>query len=143
MELLLQAAAAFVAVVTLGVIFSVPRRFLSYSGFVGSLGWTAYMGMQKICGNGMLVMFLSALMVAFLSHLIARICKAPVTVFLITGILPLVPGVGVYRIAYYFLLGDNSMAGFYFIYTLQMASMIAVAILLIDTATKIIGKKKI
>ncbi|MGI6070094.1 MAG: threonine/serine exporter family protein [Blautia sp.] len=142
MEILLQAAASFGAVVTLGLIFCVPKRFLVYSGLAGALGWTTYIVVREICGNGMLVMFFAALLVALASHLFARSCKAPVTVFLITGILPLVPGVGVYRIVYYLLAGDNPMAGYYFIYTLQMAGMIAVAILIMDTVFKIIGQKR-
>ena len=35
--------------------------------------------------------FLSALVISLLAHIFARIFKAPVTVFLIAGILPTVP----------------------------------------------------
>ena len=43
-----------------------------------------------------------------------------------------------YRIVYHFLLEDNggSMASYYFVYTLQMAGMIAIAIFITDTFFK-------
>lgn len=85
-------------------------------------------------------MFTAALLVAIVSHLFARIFKAPVTVFLVPGILPLVPGVGMYRIIYYILQENSTMAGYYFLYTLQMAGMIAIAIFVTDTFFKILRK---
>ena len=36
--------------------------------------------------------------------------KTPVTVFLLTGIFPLVPGAGIYYTAYYFIQNKNAMA---------------------------------
>lgn len=73
-----------------------------------------------------------------MSHIFARWKKAPVTLFLIPGLLPLVPGIGMYRMVYCFLLEDNggSMASYYFVYTLQMAGMIAIAIFITDTFFK-------
>ncbi len=88
----------------------------------------------------MFAMFTAAFLVSLLSQIFARIFKAPVTIFLVPGILPLVPGVGMYRIVYYLLLEDSSMSGYYFLYTLQMASMIAVAIFVTDTIFQIIRR---
>lgn len=138
--LLIHALGSFVAVVTLSLIFYVPKRFLIYSGIVGSIGWTVYIGLMETGLNEMLDMFTAALLVAVVSHLFARGKKAPVTVFLIPGILPLVPGVGMYRIVYYILQENSAVAGYYFLYTLQMAGMIAIAIFITDTFFKILGK---
>lgn len=142
MYLVFQAIASFIAVATLGMMLCVPRRFLFHSGLTGALGWTVYMALEQYFSGEMLNMFLAAFLVALVSQIFARTCKAPVTIFLITGILPLVPGVGVYRIVYYMILESNRTASYYFVYTLQIAGMIAVAILLVDTIFKIIGGKK-
>ena len=40
--------------------------------------------------------------------LFAILLKTPVTVFLLTGIFPLVPGAGIYYTAYYFIQGENA-----------------------------------
>lgn len=141
MELLIQAVMSFGAVATLAMIFGVPRRFLIQSGFTGALGWVFYVALGETGNGDMLNMFVAAFAVAIASHLFARFCKAPVTIFLIPGILPLVPGVGVYRIAYYMIQESTAVAGYYLMYTLQMAGMIAVAILIADTFFKIIGRR--
>ena len=80
-----------------------------------------------------LASFLSALAIAFVSHVFARVFKAPVTVFLIAGILPTVPGAGMYRIVYYIIENDREMCGYYLLQTLEIAGMIALAIFIMDT----------
>ena len=72
--------------------------------------------------------FFSALAIAFMAHLFARIFKAPVTVFLIAGILPTVPGAGMYRIAYSIVANDRAGCAYYLLQTLEIAGMIALAI---------------
>ena len=54
--------------------------------------------------------------------------KAPVTVFLIAGILPSVPGAGIYRTVYYLIQGDQTLSTHYLISTLHTAGAIALAI---------------
>ena len=61
--------------------------------------------------------FFSALAIAFMAHLFARIFKAPVTVFLIAGILPTVPGAGMYRIAYSIVANDRAGCAYYLLQT--------------------------
>lgn len=141
-QFLFQAVASFLAVVTLSLIFYVPKHFLMYAGITGAIGWTVYLGLLELSANEMLDMFTASLLVALIAHIFARIFKTPVTIFLIPGILPLVPGVGMYRIVYFILQENSSMAGYYFFYTLQMAGMIAIAIFIMDTLVKIITSRQ-
>ncbi len=137
MSLLAHAVGGFGAVVTLSLIFCVPRRFLIWAGFTGAAGWCVYQGHLTTGAGEMPAMFLAALLVAVISHLFARRFRAPVSIFLVPGVLPLVPGVGMYRIVYYILQEESATAGYYFLYTLQMAGMIAIAIFITDTLFKI------
>ena len=86
--------------------------------------------------------FLSVLAIAFLAHLFARIFKEPVTVFLIAGILPTVPGAGMYRTAYYLIQNDSEKSGYYLLQTLEIAGVIALAIFIMDTLFKIVGERE-
>ncbi len=142
MTLLAHAIGSFGAVVTLGLIFCVPRRFLIRAGLVGAAGWCIDQALLSAGAHEMSAMFVSAMLAAVISHLFARRFKAPVTIFLVPGILPLVPGVGMYRIAYAVFQEDNATASHYFIYTLQMAAMIAIAIFVTDTFFKIIRRHR-
>ena len=82
--------------------------------------------------------FFSILAGAFLSHILARIMKAPVTVFLIAGILPSVPGAGIYRTVYYLIQGDQALSTHYLISTLHTAGAIALAIFITDSVVNLV-----
>jgi len=81
--------------------------------------------------------FLSALVISLMAHLFARIFKAPVTVFLIAGILPTVPGAGMYRAVYYMIADDRAQSSFYLMQTLEIAGVIALAIFIVDAVFRI------
>lgn len=57
--------------------------------------------------------FLAAVAVALVSQAMARQFKAPVILFVIPGILPMVPGAGMYRIVYSIVMGPENMVGTY------------------------------
>ena len=88
------------------------------------------------CGCGDRILF-SALAIAFMAHLFARVFKAPVTVFLTAGILPTVPGAGMYRIAYSIVANDRAGCAYYLLQTLEIAGMIALAIFIVDAIFRV------
>lgn len=138
--MLIQVIGAFMATVTVALIFGVPQKFLGYSGLVGAIGWLVYLILiDKGCSITE-SMFFATLIVALISHSFARILKTPVTIFLIAGILPLVPGVGMYRIVYNLITYNNEGASFYFSQTIQIAGMIALAIFIMDSVFRIFQK---
>ena len=62
------------------------------------------------------------------------------TVFLVAGILPTVPGAGMYRIVYYFIQNDMDMAANYLALTLELAGAIAIGIFLVDAMFRVFQK---
>lgn len=135
-----QVLGAFIGVMAIAINFGVPKKFLIHSGINGALGWLVYLLLSSRGISSVVSMFYSAIVIAIISHTFARIFKTPVTLFLISGILPLVPGLGMYRIVHYILANDYSMAGVYLNETIQIAGMIALAIFLIDTVFRIFQK---
>ena len=61
----------------------------------------------------------------------AILLKTPVTVFLLSGIFPLVPGAGIYYTAYYFIQGENALSLANGISTFKVAVALAVGIALV------------
>lgn len=135
-----QVLGAFIAVIMVAVTFGVPRKFLGYSGLVGAIGWLVYLLIKDGGYTSATGAFFATLVVALISHSFARIMKTPVTLFLIAGILPLVPGVGMYQIAYNLITNNNSLVLYYFSETMKMAGMIAMAIFIMDTIFRIFQK---
>lgn len=142
LEFVLQVVSAFVGVVAVAVLFQVPKKNLVLAGVTGAAGWFLELVAEEVSGNALLSYFLAAFLVAVLSQIFARVSKAPVTLYLVTGILPLVPGVGMYRTVYYLLQSNHELTSYYFSYTLQIAGMIALAIFVVDSCFKRLYKRK-
>ncbi len=140
--MIIQVIGAFVGVTAVSVYFGVSRRFLFFSGFAGAFSWFVYLLLLKAGAKELLGVFVATLISALISNIFARILKAPVTTFLIPSILPTVPGVGMYRIVYYMLIGDMEMSGYYFTYVLQIAAMIAIGIFIMETIFRTFIKKE-
>ncbi len=132
----IQLVAAFVGTVGFSVLFGAPRRFYLYCGLAGMAGWAVYL--LVAAGHSVVgAAFFAALTVAAISHVMARLCRCPVTVFLICGIIPLVPGGGIFWTAYYIVTEQLRMAAATGFVALKVTIAIAGGIIL---ASGIINK---
>lgn len=104
-----QVIAAAVGTVAFSVLYSVPRKYYPYCGFIGGMGWLVYCLLIPHASPAEATLVASVLVV-FVSRLFAVWEKCPVTIFLITGIFPLVPGGGVYWTAYYIVTNQTALA---------------------------------
>lgn len=130
--MIIQIIGAFLAVASLSVLFEVPKKFIFYSALAGTVGQVMYFLIISLNYSALLGVFAGAVIVALIAHIMARIFKAPVTVFLIPGIIPTVPGLDMYRAVYNIIIGQNHLAQLYMLQALKLAGMIALAIFIID-----------
>lgn len=104
-----QVMAAVAGTIGFSVLYSVPRAYYPYCGFIGGSGWFVYCLLSSRCSGPEATLF-AAMVVVILSRLFAVRKRCPVTIFLISGIFPLVPGGGVYWTAYYIVTGEVELA---------------------------------
>ena len=88
MSVLMGVVGSFVAIIAFSVLLETPGKYLWQTGVVGAIGGGVYLLCTHRGVDVVPASFFSALAIAFMAHLFARIFKAPVTVFLIAGILP-------------------------------------------------------
>ncbi len=81
--------------------------------------------------------FLAAIFIALFSEISARVLKAPVLVFLVCGIIPLVPGGGMFYTMLETLKGNIDKALSLGCNTLMLAGSIATGIVLVSSFTKL------
>lgn len=124
----LQTGVAFVATIAFSVIFHAPRRELLFTGLTGAAGWLVYLLAVELGSGVVAASFLATLALAWLSRIFSFARKAPVTVFLICGIFPLVPGAGIYYTGYNFFMGLDSLALEKGLETIKIAVAIALGI---------------
>lgn len=130
--MVIQILSAFFAVYMFAILMEVPMRHIPWAAATGAVGWWVYV-MIRNEQPALVAAFVSTLVIALLSHILARFRKAPVTVFLVAGILPSVPGAAIYRCVYYLIRNESQVSTHYLIETLQIAGAIAMAIFIMDS----------
>jgi uncharacterized membrane protein YjjB (DUF3815 family) len=86
--------------------------------------------------------FIAMLVSALIAELLARIMKAPATVFIVIGCFPLVPGRGIYQTMLYAVRSDSTMFIQSFLRTFGTAMSLALAILVSSTIILVYRKLK-
>jgi uncharacterized membrane protein YjjB (DUF3815 family) len=126
--MLIQFIVSLFATLSFAVLFAAPKSELFFCGLTGAVGWLVYL----LCLEGDLNKALSNLVATFaltvLSRTIASLRKNPVTVYLIAGIFPLVPGAGIYYTSYYFIMNEMSQFSSAGMDTIKVAGSIVLGI---------------
>ena len=109
-RLALQFLLAGAGTLSFAILFACPKRTLPYCGLVGAVGWLVYEIAELFGMEAFAASLLAVIPLTLLARILAITLRTPVTVFLLTGIFPLVPGAGIYYSAYYFIQGNNALA---------------------------------
>ncbi len=123
--MIMQVIGATIGTMAFSLLYGVPKQYYPCCGLVGGAGWLIYLLTKPIIGTA-LGAFCSTVFLVLLSRIFAVKKQCPVTIFLIAGIFPLVPGAGICMTSYYVVVNDIRQAfttGF-------MAMKIAVSIVL-------------
>ena len=128
-EFFIQFVIAMLSTISFAVLFTAPKKEIFYCGLTGAFGWIVY---YLLTHNGIHLVLASGIAtccLTILSRCFAVVRKTPVTVYLLSGIFPLVPGAGIYYTAYYLFVGNTEMSGFKGLETLEIAGAIVFGII--------------
>lgn len=142
----IQCICAFFGVLGFGIIFNIRGKNLIIGALGGMLSWIVYLGAGMFFSNDIGQYFVAAMIGAFFSELLAVIRKCPVTIFLGSCLIPLVPGGKIFYTMRELIIGDMEKALNLFIYTFEISGSIAMGIFtasfLVRTVRKLMHKKK-
>ncbi len=130
--MILSILSAFISTIGFSILFHVQKKHLLVCGVVGAAGWLVYLIGENKEYSAVLSTFLASLLVTQISYILAKKRRTPITVFLIAGIIPLVPGLPLYRTMYFLMMNNYTLAANYAILTVQIAGSIAGAIVIIS-----------
>ena len=124
-EIIIQLVTSMLGSLGFALLFGLKKRYLVSAALGGLLNWGLYLlGMHwwnVIFFAGLLASAASALY----SEVMARLLKAPATLFFITSVIPLIPGRALYYTCSSAVLQDWSLTKSYATVTLQYALAIA------------------
>ena len=130
-EFLLRASSAGIAIFGMCLFFDTPKKCFIACWLNAFLSWGVYLIADYAGLNGLWASFLSTLAADLFAYYCARILKGPVIIFLVAGILPMVPGISIYKGVYSFIFGGNAaeiLTGAF-----MSTGVIALAIFMMDT----------
>lgn len=103
---MIQLLMALLATISFAVMYHVPKKALISAGLVGTGAWLFRNAFESIGITAVTGAFVGALFVAVASELLARLQKLPGTVFIVSGIITLVPGISALNTMRSFMGGD-------------------------------------
>lgn len=141
---MIQCISSFIACIGFAFIFRIHHhpKFALIASFGGALGCGIYL-LATTFTQDIMAYFIAMAIVALYSEIIARILKAPATIFLIIGCFPLVPGRGIYETMLSCIQGNSELFLDSFLHTLGISLSLALAILVVSTIFKVIKKLSI
>ena len=123
---------AGIATIGFGITFQMPQRHYLACGLTGAVGWMVYIfGVELFSMSPAVATLVATLPLTACARFFSVRHKAPVTIFLLPGIFPLVPGAGIYYTAYYFLRDDRTLFLNKGVETLKIALALALGIALV------------
>ena len=128
---------AFVACLGFGGPYNLHGSPILWAAVGGALGWLVYL-LTLLFAPDFFAGFLSAAAVSFYAEVLARLQKRTVTTYLLIGIIPMVPGAGIYHTMEYCIQGDTALFISEGLHTLGMAGALAIGILVVDSTWRMI-----
>ena len=139
----LQVLAAGVGTLGFAILFNSRPRRLFIGALGGGLTWLVYLILARFVGQDFLCVAAAAAFGAVYAEIMARVCKAPATVFTILSEIALIPGGSLYITMHHLVGGRQAQALQYGMHTLTVAVAIALGIVFVTAfTTSFFSKKK-
>ena len=129
MDQLIQVAAAGLGSLGFALLFNLRGSRLFWASLGGVISWGVYLIVMLFWPSEAGGYLLAAFLLTVYAEIMARLQKAPVTVYLVAGTIPLIPGAGLYRTMSHAVSGDWQAALTTGVHTLVLAAAISGGIL--------------
>lgn len=127
-EPIIQIITAAIGTLGFSIYFRVNERNVFAATLGGAMGWAIYLLIFHFTEHLFFANFIAALMVYLYAEAAARILKAPANIYLISGIIPLLPGNALYYTMRGVVDGNSEMFSGYLSDTLAITFGIAAGI---------------
>ena len=144
MEILLETIIAFCASMAFGVFcrLRMRRGKLLFAALGGALGWFVYRAFGGLFSSDIPCYFMATIAISIYSECMARYFRAPVSVYLVISLIPLVPGGGIYNTMLQCIEGSPMEALNTGLHTVGIAGALAIGIVMVSSTVRIFTHKE-
>lgn len=126
-----QTLFCFLATLFFSILMNSPKRAILWSSCIAAAGYILYL-LTSLQYGELVGYFLGTLAIACLGEICARRIKMPATIFIFPGIVPLVPGLGLYRMMLEFVRDNVTGALEIGVSTIFIAGVMAISMAVIN-----------
>lgn len=119
-----QVIAALVGSIGFAIFFKMKGKQIALAGIGGAITWAVYLLVSQQFDGNFIPYFIAAVFVAIYAEAMARVNRAPATIFLTATAVPLIPGGSLYYTMAGLVNGDHNL----FVTSGEAAMTIALAI---------------
>lgn len=141
MKELLQLLCALIGTVGFALVFDIKMKRLVPASIGGLLCWGIYLLMIYFKANIFFATFVSSVFGGLYSEVLARILKAPTTVFMVPAVIPLIPGSSLFYTMQYAVLNDWALCKSFCLETVLYIGGIALGLSIVSAIFKIFTKR--
>lgn len=123
-------------------LFHISPRHLPLAALGGLLSWAAYLLLGNLVPDLFYRILLVSILTAAYAEIVARVRKAPATLFLLPALIPLVPGSYVYYMMLSLVMSHPQDAREYLLLTTKWAIGLAAGISLVAAAEQILYRRE-
>jgi len=127
--MIFQLILAFISTFAFAMLFSAPKSQYLFCGLCGCFTWGIYLLFQNLNYSTVISSLFATFFLTVLTRILSILKKTPVTIYLIPGVLPLVPGAGIYYTSYYLIMNEGYKSFSMGVETFKTASAIALGII--------------
>lgn len=137
-EIILPCLYSLIASVAFGVQFNIKLRHMITAGIGGTITQLIFMSFELSGTSSMLCYFFSAAAVSAYSEVMARQLHVPVNMYLVVGIIPLVPGGYIYNTMITLIGGDVDTFSHQFAETVGIAGSVAMGVFAVSALVRLL-----
>ena len=132
----IQIISAFIGCIGFALMFNMKKKQVIYSGIGGGCAWIIYLIMADVLGGLFLPTLIASVFVGIYSAIMAKVNKAPATIFFTSVAIALIPGASLYYTVDSILEKDLEAAAYNGNNALTIALAISMGIVLVTVANK-------
>lgn len=136
----IQILAGLIGTVGFAILFNIRGKRMIVAGLGGGLAWFLFLLLSQFIGNDAVNYFIVSFMASVYAEIMARLLKTPTTTFITVSLIPLIPGASLYYTMAHAFSGEFEIFIQKALQTLQLASALALGIIVSTAFSKILNK---
>lgn len=127
---------SYLAAVGFGVFLNSPKKTMYIAGGIGMISWFIYVLMSRAGYDVVSSNLLAASFASIASEILSRKMKKPTILFVVPGIVTLVPGLGLYNAMSFLIEGNYNLAIGKGIEVVLISGAIALGVIVVSSLTR-------